>query len=117
MRRFALAIVPVALSACAQTLGAEPTLGQLRFAVDQREGWRTLETVNCEGRAECYSAAFGNVEVRNAQCAAQGAGRAECEYEFRANSGDEWERGRAKLRIGTALDGKQRWLIEPNEEI
>ncbi|MFM7402842.1 MAG: hypothetical protein ACKO1N_01855 [Erythrobacter sp.] len=92
-------------------------MGQLRFAVDRNEGLKGLETVNCEGRAECYSAAFGNVEVRSAQCVALGAGKAECDYEFRVNSGDEWERGRAMLRIGTAPDGKQRWLIEPNDEI
>ena len=116
MNRITLIISATALAGCTQTLGSVPSASQLRSAVDQVEGWKSLSTVNCEGRTECYNAAFGHTRARNVKCAATNSREANCEYEVLVGDQESnWELRQSDFRIDVGPDGKTGWrLVSPD---
>ena len=116
MNRIAFLVSATALVGCAPTLGAVPSASWLRSAVDQDEAWKSLATVNCEGRTECYNTAFGQTKVRNVRCAATKPREANCEYEVLVGDFEnKWEPRRSGFRINMGPDGKTGWrLVSPD---
>ena len=110
MNRTMIFIFAMALAGCAESMGSIPTASQLRSAVDFAMGQESLSTVNCEGRNECYNAAFGHTKVRNVRCAETSPREAECEYDvLHGTYESEWKPSRSKFEIGVGPNGKTGW--------